>query len=1355
MDRSDQQQVRPGATPNPWVEQYLEALCARPQMRAARGVAPLWLADEPGMRRDEATPAAARLTIQMAAEVFPRLVVTGAPGAGKTTTLRQLAFGMAESLLAAPHPARGTAAPLPLYLELALFDQSIEATLARMSGSDVPNLDQLAAERPLLLLLDGLDELAPDVQLTSLAALAQAATTLGSRARWIYSCRSENLPLFRPWLGAATIRALQPLRPADVLTAVQRQRGDEAATWLRRSEDLLALATRPRWLATLLEEPVLTGTPPVSRGRLLAGWIPATVQAAVQAHSLQIASEAAVEALSPLVAIFDQQQREVLSVAETHAALGTGPARRVDPALQLAALHGAALLTVDAERQQVAFRHPILRSFAQGMLLAQMRPERWPATIFGRTWADAVIFAYSICSDREAVLRRLLASGAVTLAARCLIDAEPAEQFEALLARSGTLTPPLRVLLADAFAAEGLRTVALEQLERAGTEGYDEAGLFGRLGELYCESEQWRLARAAYEQALLREEDDLRYRQQLGVVCSRLGEYEQAAAALELVLDAHQRHSAQAAHELGHVYTRQGQIERALAAYQQAMQSRPAEALYRRSTAVALRSLGRMADAEGILRTLLREQGDDPATLVALGQTCLDAGRHREALDCYTRAVALQPGEADLYERIGTLRRTLGDLPGARAALQRAIELEPDRADLFVALGQAAEACREDEAALAAYRHAARIDPHDDRVLRRLGALLRQRGEDEAAAATLRAALDLRPENADTHAELAALLWQQGKRDLALAAYQRAAALAPGNPDHARALGVALQRSGQLHEAERQIKRAAELAGDRADLQHEAALAAAVNEHWEAALAHHERAIELAPDQPLFLRAAAALLLKRDNTARARMLLARALRHGRTDRATHYQIGLLHSAAANWSRAIRALQRAAAGSREPHYFHQLGRALLASGRAADATRAFEQSLQWQPDAPETLHDYSCALEALGRFQTAYNIARHAAQFAGGSAAIQHHAGRLALRLDRRHEALELLDRATALDSSLADAHLDRARVLLSLDQPQPALAGAQLALAIDADLADAALLAGQALAQLKRADEAIPLLEHALARQPDLLEGHALLRDLLDRAGRFTDALASARRVIDLAPGVAEHHLRLGELLASIGEHEAAGAALNHAVTLAGSSEKPAADAKGLGLIGSRTGLVLGRAHAAISGIHAFAGDWSAAREHAERSISLDPIAGEHHAALAQALDGLGDLPGAIVALTAAIERQPDHAGWQHDLGMLLRRAGDSAAALPRLRRATQLREDATFTHDLALCLVEVGDLAEAIGAYERALRLRPDANEWRVELAELQARRGWHGEAVAELDQAIAAGLPRRARGLALPPPS
>jgi tetratricopeptide (TPR) repeat protein len=1336
-----------------WAHTYLETLCAQQHFSAARTVAPLWLASDTSHPTETGTPVSAPLTIQMAAEIFPRLALIGPAGAGKTTTLRALAIGLAEAFLSGNSRTAWSSAnaPLPLYIELARFQGSIEATLAAEFGIGAPPpLDELARERPLLFLLDGLDELPPATQLTTLAALSHTLAATGAQTRWISTCRSEYLGLFRPWLNGAEVRALQPLRPRDVIAQVQRQIGDVAAAWVQRNDDIAHLATRPRWLSALIEARDALTAPIQSRGQLLATWIPAVVAAALAAHPRSIPASQAVHALIEIARLRDRQGQDSLSLDSAITAIEVGayaPDIHLAPGVlhQPASMHGrtlrastgeaallalidAGVLTFEVERRMVDFRHPVLRSFAQALLLARMRPDQWTSSILSRAWTDAVIFAYSLSEDRDAVVRRLLAAGAVGLTARCLIDAENSAHYDELLERSGSLTPPLRVMIADAFAAEGLDRAALEQLERAGNEGYDEAGLFGRLGDLYSRSGQWRLARVAYEQALAREADDLRYRQQLGVVCSRMGELEQAAAALETVLDTQQKRSAAAAHELGHVYLQQGRFARALEAYRHAAQQQPGEPAHRRSTAMALRRLGRLDEAEAELHDLIAASGGDAATYAELGEVYADAGRCAEAVESYARAVALRPDDPMLYARLGQVRRSIGDLPGARAALQRAVELHSANAALQDELGQVLAACGEMESALAAYRAAVSLDPQCAAYHRRLGALLRDCGDIDGAAAALRAALELRPESAETYGELAELLWRTGDTEQALDAYRRAHALAPDSPEHTRALGLAYSRLGRTRDAERLLREALALAPERADLHYDYGVAAEAVEQWDMALAAYEQAATLDPQRADYARAAGALLLRRGDLARARSLLAGALRRARRDPETLFQVGMLHAAAKAWRLAARSFRRAARSSGSARCESALGRAYLHLGMANEACAAFERALLLQPDDTETLDAYRSALETCGRLEAAYTIGRRVARLAPGDAALQQRAGNLALRLGRVNEALEWLDRAVALDSRLVAAHIARSRALLVAGRAEAALAAAQQARALAPDQAQPAALAAEALIALRRDDEARPLLEQALALDATLLPACVALRDLLARTGDYPAAVNLAQRAVALAPTDAVHHTRLGELLLEAGNLAQAEQALHHALHLIAGFDGTEEHNQRIAHI-----------YASLSRARIGASDWGQAIAYARACVDCAPGNSEYRALLADALEGAGDLAAAVAELESAAAAEPDRIDWQQRLGHFLYRIGDYAGALNALRRAVAGSGAAEDYHALGMCLRALDNLPAATEALEQALRLRPDSAAWRVELALVHLERGWHGEALAELNQAIA----------------
>lgn len=124
-------------------------------------------ADDVSADRHEAPRIAAHAEEALARSSAGRLVILGAPGAGKTTTLHRLHTVMARQALADP------AAPLPFYLTL--------TDLARAPEADVERaLSDAVAAAAMRLLAAGVEDASDPAALAAVAALARAA--VASRA---------------------------------------------------------------------------------------------------------------------------------------------------------------------------------------------------------------------------------------------------------------------------------------------------------------------------------------------------------------------------------------------------------------------------------------------------------------------------------------------------------------------------------------------------------------------------------------------------------------------------------------------------------------------------------------------------------------------------------------------------------------------------------------------------------------------------------------------------------------------------------------------------------------------------------------------------------------------------------------------------------------------------------------------------------------------------------------------------------------------------------------------------------------------------------------------------------------------
>ena len=145
-----------------------------------------------------------------------------------------------------------------------------------------------------------------------------------------------------------------------------------------------------------------------------------------------------------------------------------------------------------------------------------------------------------------------------------------------------------------------------------------------------------------------------------------------------------------------------------------------------------------------------------------------------------------------------------------------------------------------------------------------------------------------------------------------------------------------------------------------------------------------------------------------------------------------------------------------------------------------------------------------------------------------------------------HDALQ---RAVALDSDNAEAHLALAHLLRAKGQPAKAMASASRAVAVDANFVEGWLFVAAIAGRLRdwpRAEEAC---HRAIGLAPERTEGHVNLGNLLLATGRAPQAEGSFRKALTLGD-TAEAWFGLGTALGAQDRHAEAESALATALRL-------------------------------------------------------------------------------------------------------------------------------------------------------------------------------------------------------------
>ncbi len=149
-------------------------------------------------------------------EARGRLLVVGAPGAGKTTLLLQLALALLE------RPGKDLPVLLNLATwrsEFATFDEWLQRILPLELGASKALAEKIRRNTPLVLLLDGLDEVPEDARASCLKAIGEYGAE--AKHRFVISSRiaeytaTQDAPVYLE----VEVQPLTPQQVVDNLTA--------------------------------------------------------------------------------------------------------------------------------------------------------------------------------------------------------------------------------------------------------------------------------------------------------------------------------------------------------------------------------------------------------------------------------------------------------------------------------------------------------------------------------------------------------------------------------------------------------------------------------------------------------------------------------------------------------------------------------------------------------------------------------------------------------------------------------------------------------------------------------------------------------------------------------------------------------------------------------------------------------------------------------------------------------------------------------------------------------------------------------------------------------------------------------
>ncbi len=216
---------------------------------------------------------------------------------------------------------------------------------------------------------------------------------------------------------------------------------------------------------------------------------------------------------------------------------------------------------------------------------------------------------------------------------------------------------------------------------------------------------------------------------------------------------------------------------------------------------IALYNSGNVIEAEARARVLTTQF---PSALIlhnVLGAALLDQGKHHGAVECFQKALELEPSAAEGYNNLGIALQRSGATEDAVACFQEAVVLKPDYPDAHNNLGVALNGLGRTSEAISSYQDALTHAPDYAEAHNNLGAALAEQGETDQAILCYQHALQYNPDYAEAHNNLGIILQKKQLWDDALTSFEQALKITPRYAAAYNNLGSALQELGRLDEA--------------------------------------------------------------------------------------------------------------------------------------------------------------------------------------------------------------------------------------------------------------------------------------------------------------------------------------------------------------------------------------------------------------------------------------------------------------------------------------------------------------------------------------------------------------------------
>ncbi|MEG4211747.1 tetratricopeptide repeat protein [Microcoleus sp. S13_B4] len=344
------------------------------------------------------------------------------------------------------------------------------------------------------------------------------------------------------------------------------------------------------------------------------------------------------------------------------------------------------------------------------------------------------------------------------------------------------------------------------------------------------------------------------------------------------------------------------------------------------------------------------------------------------AIECYERAIAINPNYAAAHSNLGVVKQQTGQLTEAIAHYRQALAIDGNLAETASNLGSALAEAGKTEEAIAQYERALSLNPNCAEALINLGLLREEQGDVAEAVRCYEQAIQINPNCAVAYLNLGIALEEQGEEGKAIANYERAIAIEPNYVDALHHLAYAWMRQGKIADAIAYYDRALALQPDWAetDLAFGTSLSSPDKLDEDLALAVCQQAIQALPASAQAHCNLGIVLHKQGKIEDAIACYQQALSLKPDFPQALNNLGKAFEEAGNMAEAIDCYRRAI--ELKPSYINpltSLASALHDRGQFVDAVTCYSQAVKFNVGNPESHLNLGLALLLAGDFQRGF------------------------------------------------------------------------------------------------------------------------------------------------------------------------------------------------------------------------------------------------------------------------------------------------------------------------------------------------------------------------------------------------